>query len=91
MSVIHDEKFPVSKDRSSYSEILRWMPHGVRGFLQSDRLLADAPQAVTDWLLKDGLVKKAERKTYGEYSYTPRGVEVRKRILHRQDSIHGGR
>lgn len=89
MSAFLDEKFG-SKDRSSYAEILRWMPHGVRDFLGSGLYLADAPQVVTDWLLKDGLVKKAERNTFGEYSYTPRGVEVRKRILIRRDSISGG-
>lgn len=90
MSTFFDERFSSPKDRSSYSEILRWMPHGVRDFLTSGLDLADAPQAVTDWLLKDGLVKRTDRETSGEYSYTYRGVEVRRQVLRRQDLIHGG-
>lgn len=90
MAIFLDERFASSKDRSSLGEILRWMPHGVRGFLTSGRDLADAPQAVMGWLHKEGLVKKADRKTSGEYSYTSRGVEVRDRAIRRRDLFSGG-
>ena len=90
MAIFLDERLVTSKDRSSLAEVLRWMPHGVRGFLTSGLDLADAPQAVMDWLLKEGLVKKADRKTPGEYSYTYRGSEIRGRVLRRRDSTLGG-
>ena len=86
MSTFLDERVSGPKDRSSFAEILRWMPRGVRDFLTSGLDLEDAPKVVMDWLLKDGLVKK----TSGEYSYTSRGVEIRNRVLRRRDSTHGG-
>lgn len=86
MSTFLDERFSGPKDRSSFAEILRWMPHGVRDFLYSGLDLEDAPKVVMDWLLKDRLVKKEDGKTSGEYSYTSRGVEIRNRVLRRRDS-----
>lgn len=86
MSTFLDERFSGAKDRSSFAEILRWMPHGVREFLYSGLDLADAPKVVMDWMLKDRLVKKSDGKTSVEYSYTSRGVEIRKRVLRRLDS-----
>lgn len=90
MAIFLDDRLVTSKDRSSIAEVLRWMPRGVRDFLTSDRELADAPQAVMGWLHKEGLVKKADRKTSGEYSYTYRGVEVRARAIRRRDLLSGG-
>lgn len=89
MSTFLDERVSGTKDRSSFAEILRWMPRGVRDFLTSGLDLEDAPQVVTDWLLKDRLVKKADGKTSEGYSYTSRGVEIRNRVLRRRDSTHG--
>lgn len=82
MSTFLDVKSSSPKDRSSFAEILRWMPHGVRDFLYSGLDLEDAPKVVMGWLLKDRLVKK----TSGAYSYTSRGVEIRNRVLRRRDS-----
>lgn len=58
MSTFLDGRVSGPKDRSSFAETIRWMPHGVRNFLTSGLDLEDAPQVVTDWLLKDRLVKK---------------------------------